>query len=201
MKRTKSIGLAAVLALTAAALLAAAPAGATTTALCKVHQTPCAAGNLVTKLHMVATTPKFLVEAAGIPSVIICSQSLLEGKVGALGAPQLIVETTLNWSNCEIGEQQLCTVATTKLGKLEVLRTALNLATVQAVGHEILLSCLQSGIKCVYASPFTLAMEGAKHTAGAGHGMATAAKFALDPCFNTKFDVLYEATEDFYVVE
>lgn len=206
----KMFGLAAVAAVAAMAFIGASSASATSTALCKVHQEPCAEANLVKSIHMVANDPILETSIA----TVLCASSLAVASVGALAAPQKATVTTLTWTACKtVGSAtENCTVTNLKLPVFDVLKTALNLGTAVALNPEVLVKCTNIPIfgelHCVYGGPAVegFSVEGALHLAGTGHGMFTATKLTVPKvkgffCPETsKWTALYEPLEHIYIV-
>src|SRR5882672_436154 len=205
MKFSKTLGFALVVCLGAMALVGTSSASATNTALCTVHEEPCAAANMVTTLHVVAKDPKLLFKFMGAATVVLCEKSLLTAKVGALGAPQVAATGEIKWENCETGGLS-CKVTTNQTGTFDILKTALNLGQMKSLGNEVNVNCVEAGITCTFGGEPVFNVEGAGHTAGAGHGMFTANGSTMQRtagpfCEATAaLDALYEPSVDFFVV-
>ncbi len=141
MRTIKLIGLAAMAALTALALVGAPSAMAEgSTALCKVDQTPCAAGNLVGTVH-----EESVGKATLLSSTLNVECNVLFSGTATLGNPATVTGS-FSYSNCN----NSCTV--TQQGAtpvITVLRLGHELADVTGKG-EVKLSCLFGFIKCVY---------------------------------------------------
>jgi hypothetical protein len=110
------------------------------TALCKVHQDPCQAGNLVKTLHITTNDPTLLVPYEGKTNVVVCKSSLVSASVGELAAPQVITIKEFTWTGCKIGSDT-CTVKTIKLGTLFLYRTGLNVGSAAGSDDEIEVAC------------------------------------------------------------
>jgi len=163
--------------LTILAWAIAAPASATKTALCKVHQEPCQAGNLVTDLHMLAVGNVYLLNTE---ADILCLNGLIKGKVDALEAPQGVQVSEYTLTNCGTNAAHSnCTVTFPVRPNFFILKTALNLGQLSETGHSMRIECTLFGIlvKCTYKFSEgirTFIVEGAQHKgAGTGHGMLT----------------------------
>ncbi len=171
MRLIKMFGLAGLTVVAAMAFLGASSASANqSTALCKVHQEPCAANNLATSVHMVAGITSLKTSIA----TVLCLSSLVQGTPEPLGKPQGVTLTQVLWNNCGTNAaHNNCTVTTLKPGLIDVLKTALNLGTAEALNTQVLVFCdLFIDLHCVYggASVKGFSVEGALHTAAAGHG-------------------------------
>jgi hypothetical protein len=183
-----------------------APAMATNTQICKLHQEPCAVGNRVTSVHFVSGTTLFLSTFA----TALCLSSLLSGTVGPLAAPQKITVTTLTFTNCgTTAEHNNCTVKTLKLGEIDVLKTALNLGTATWLNLEVLISCPSLGIHCIYggAAITGFTFQGALHTAETGNGKVIGSTIGILKVSGgllcpeqVQWHVAYEALEHLFLV-
>lgn len=123
------------------------------TALCEKHEDPCEAASVyVGHIAAVAENPRFLTSSTDI----ICKNSQLLGFNLGLGNPLTIHLEVLNFTeDCLTTGGFACAVNSTELGLLLLLRTALNLATVQTHGIKILVNCPGAGIHCVYGGLFS----------------------------------------------
>jgi hypothetical protein len=201
----RMLGLAVAACLVVMALVAASPASAENTALCTVHEEPCAAANMVVTLQAVAKDPKLLFKFMGAATVVLCERSQFTVILGALGAPQVATPTELKWENCETGGTA-CEVTTVSMGTFDILKTALNLALMNSLGNEVNVNCVEAGITCTFGGEPQFGVEGAGHMAGAGHGMFTANKLLMKRtagplCEATAaLDALYEPSANFFVV-
>ena len=205
MRITKMFGLAAVAAM---AFLGASSAMANgPTALCKVHETACSTGNLVTSVHAVnvGEDPVLTTEIAGVPFELLCGISLAVASVLGLAQPQVTHLSTLNWSECHTSLGVACIVTTETLGLLNILKTALNLGTLTSTGGTTVRVNCGEAINCVYGGTVTAGIEGALHQTGVGHGMInvnTEVERTAGTCpLHAHWKALYESLEHIYVVE
>jgi len=207
MKVFKTLSLTAV-AVTAMAFISAPSASATlNTLLCKVHQEPCPAASLPSSIHLVSGTMVLKTSLV----TILCLGSLITGTPLGLGtapSPQIIHLTQITWTGCGTNvAHNNCTVTTIAPGLLDILRTALNLGTDKFLNMQIQMICGEI-TSCTYggAEVAGLIVEGALHTAEAGHGMFTANELSLPVvggflCAATnKLTVLYEPLEHLFLV-
>jgi hypothetical protein len=201
MSPVKAFCLSTVAALAVMAFAQVAPAMATNTQLCKVHQEPCG-GNAVTAVHLIAGTSIFQTSIG----TVLCLSTLIVGKAGALAAPQKITVTTLTIEKCGTDKDHSnCKLTNLALPVIDVLKTALNLGTTTWLGWEVLLSC--PGMHCVYGGPevagFTF--QGALHTE-AGHGRLIATTLSIPKVegflcpAESKLTVAYESLEHLSLV-
>jgi hypothetical protein len=201
----RMLGLAAAACLVVMALVGASPASAESTALCTVHEEPCAAAHMLVTLQAVAKDPKLLFRFMGAATVVLCERSQFTLILGALGAPQIATPTELKWENCETGGTA-CEVTTVSMGTFDILKTALNLALMNSLGNEVNVNCVEAGITCTFGGEPQFGVEGAGHMAGACHGMFTANKLSMEktagPFCETAagLDALYEPAANFFVV-
>jgi hypothetical protein len=199
------LGLATAACLVAMALVGASPASAENTALCTVHEEPCATANMIVTLQAVAKDPKFLFKFMGAATVVLCEKSSFTVLLSTLGAPQVGTITEFKWENCETGGTP-CELTMVTEGTFDILKTALNLAVMKSLGNEVNINCVEAGITCTFGGEPVLNVEGAGHTAGAGHGMFTANKLSLKRTAgplceaNGALDALYEPATNFFVV-
>jgi hypothetical protein len=151
-------GLAAVAAVAAMAFVGVSSAGATgNTALCNANEATCAAGNLTTTLHGVASNP--LLETSSVD--VKCESSLSKASVLALGNPQVAHLESLTWTGCKTHGGSNCTVSTSLLGLLNGLRLSSTDAHVKSTGVTTVLVECGAFIHCSYAGEPTLLAEGA----------------------------------------
>jgi hypothetical protein len=199
----KVFGLAAVAGVAAMAFVGASSAMALEhTLLCKNHNSATSCSEVPTSIHIVASNPTLLSSLGNIT----CESSLGTGTPGASGAPQVITITSLTWTNCELGGEP-CTVTTPTLGAVNVLKTALNLGTLELSKTVIKVVC-GSFVSCKYEpnAEQILTVEGALHNVGTGHGMVTANgldvhKVGSGFCpSSAEWDALYEPLEHVYIV-
>ncbi len=175
-------GLAAIAAVAAMAFIGASSASATSTALCKVNEDPCAAGNQLSSLHMTNTAGTLgeLLAIGGIELTVLCLNILAQAEVLALGSPLSVHTKELNLTNCGTNAgHNNCTVNTAiKLPLFDLLKTGANLGQLTALSGEALVRCVIAGIiviDCTYnGTGLSFTVEGALHSgAGTGHGMLT----------------------------
>jgi hypothetical protein len=176
------VGLAALTALAAMAIVGATSAMATeATALCKVNQNPCEAANLVTEQHMTLVGNGVLHGLSPLFNVL-CLSGLVLGEVLGLaaagsGGQQIhlskldftLCGTNSTHTNCEIKQLVLPLL-------VDVLKTAANLGTATGLNGETLIKCtipLIGTIDCVYEGAglgFDVKSAGGTD----GHGMLNA---------------------------
>ncbi len=141
MRTIKSIGLTAL-----AALAAVEPVGASSamaegrTALCKVDQTTCAAGNLITTVHEESVGKVILLSSA-----LSIECNVLFSGTATLGNPATITGQFIYNScnnSCTITEQSASST-------ISVLRLGHELADATRKG-EVKMNCLFGFLKCVY---------------------------------------------------
>jgi hypothetical protein len=173
----KMIGFVAVAAVAMAFIGAGSAMANGPTALCKVNEEPCAAGNLTGHVHFESVGEPTLLTAS--PKLEIkCLSSLALGDAEALGNPTGITVSALTWTGCYLAPfsgTHNCTVKTENLGLIDVLRTAANLGTATALSTEVRVTC-GAVINCVFggASTTGLTVEGALHNGSNSHGNLSA---------------------------
>ena len=182
------------------------------TALCKTHNAViCPEGDLTQSLHLVAPSPSLLLSDV---ANIECEDSLATAGVSALAAMperQKVTVTKFDWKECHIeGLTGDCTVTAELSPVIELLKTALNLATATVPKVEIAFKCNVLDLvelECAFSDSVELTVEGASHKEESGHGRITADSAELellkggDHCPDSvKWDATYESLEDFYVV-
>ena len=194
MRLSKLHGLAAIAAMVVMASIGTSSAAAEgPTAFCEKHEDPCEAANVyVGHVAAVAENPRFLTGETSI----VCKKSQLLGFNLGLGNPLTIHLQLLNFTeDCLATGGFGCEVNTTELGLLLLLRTALNLATVQTHGIKILVNCPGTGIHCGYTG-----LWGPLHALGSPNGESLAEIRAEEIPLEqtglfcpeeTKFDALY----------
>lgn len=209
MRYIRALAFAAIVVPAVIALIGVSSASATSTALCKMHEEPCASGNQVKNVHMVANDLTFATSIL----TMLCEKSLLLGSVGSLGAPQKIFVSELTWTNCKtVGSAtNNCTFSNFVLPTVDVLQTSLNLGAAALLGFKSLFIC--TSVPVLGTADCTaeaieipgLPIEGALHQLGTGHGMLTASKLSIPLtgmfCPSTgKLTALYEPLEHNYLV-
>jgi RHS repeat-associated protein len=137
----KLFGLTALAALMAVAFIGPTSAGAT--ALCKVDEEPCAAGNLVTSVHEASVGKAKLLTSLGTAE---CNVSFATTKVGAPANPQKL-EATFTYTNCTMGSSS-CTFSEEN-GPAQILVTKEGHETAKVTG-ERLAHLVCSFIDCSY---------------------------------------------------
>jgi hypothetical protein len=210
MRLVRIITLSATMAIAGMALLGTSSATAGNTALCIIHESPCAVPNRVSSVHFVSSTTTLLTSLVNI----LCLSSLFSGTTenGGLGNPLGITVNSLTFSNCgTTAAHNNCTKTVLKPGLIDILRTALQLGTATWLGLEVLVECLISGgitLHCVYggAAVTGFVVEGALHAGGGGHGKITGSltlpKVSGLLCPATDiWDIVYESLSHFFLVE
>jgi len=213
MRLTKMFGLAAVAAVAAMGFVGASSAMAEKpTAICKVHTSlVCPNGQEVASFTFKSETIIFKTSIATILCLTSRGKAELEGQ--ALENPLRLKLTEWMFLECGTsGTHDNCIVTVLKFPLILVLKTALNLGTVtvnKALPAELTIKC-GSLINCTYSEPAegkSIAVEGALHTEGAGHGMLTANELEIEKtggvfCPKTsKLTALYETLEHIYLLE
>jgi hypothetical protein len=198
MKFIKTLGFAAVAAITAMALLGAGSAMAnTSTSLCKVSTNPCPAASLYasgTLVEGLATNPVLLGTFFGLTGTVECEHSVVAGKTeSALGNPLVGKITSITFTgNCHSSFGGSCTVTTAKTGKLDLLRTGSNVGLATSLGNEISVSC--SGfptIECTFGGEPQLTVAGSPaKTLTASNATLLAVKGSACPA-NPRWDAKY----------
>lgn len=141
MNSAKMLFLGLVTAIVSTALLGAAPAMASSTALCSMDKDPCPEANQTTKVHYVADN--ILIHTSVMDYEC---DALLSATVLKLGAPQILDATSLVYTSCDQG----CTRTVKALGTFSVLRTGVELASIAGNGFEVRVQC-GSLIDCTYS--------------------------------------------------
>lgn len=204
--KIRTLGLVAVAAMAAMGLFGASSASATlSTLLCKTHTEPC--NSLPTVVHFKGGPMVLVVN----PATVLCLSSLLLSTPLGLGtapAPQQLHNTELLWFNCGTNAAHNdCTVTTTALGIVEMLRTALNVGTGNVLNNRVSIACGEI-INCVYGSAESIySFEGALHTAGAGHGLLIGKELVLSKvsggflcAASAKMTTTFEVLEHLFLV-
>jgi hypothetical protein len=143
MKAIKTIGLVALAALTATALVGVTSAMAETTVLCSADESPCAEGNVITHLHGTPVGKAKLLTSIG---TVEC-EGLALGDVIEQGPP-LILRGTSTFSNCELGGSK-CT-ATEENGPAETKALKEGHETGSVVGEGLVHLVCGTSINCSY---------------------------------------------------
>ncbi|HEU4682602.1 MAG TPA: hypothetical protein VFS51_12680, partial [Gemmatimonadales bacterium] len=132
MRSIKMLGLAAVAAVAAMAFVGVSSAMATNTALCTESGVlVCPAGKVYTgHIEGLAVNPVLLGTIFGIQGTISCEHSKILGNALGLGNPQVThIESITFTGNCKTSLGASCTVKSTTLGLVNLLKTAPNLGT------------------------------------------------------------------------
>jgi hypothetical protein len=141
VRTIKPVILTAMMALTAPALVGVSSAMAEgSTALCKVDQSPCSAGNLITTVHGESVGKATLLSRA-----LNVECSILFSGAAKLGNPATVTGT-FTYSSCN---NSCLIVEQNGPATISVLRLGHELADVTGKG-EVKLSCLFGFLKCVY---------------------------------------------------
>ena len=129
----KSLILFTTVAIIAMALIGASSASATSTVICTENVLVCPAGKKVelSLVHFEALDTKLLI---GGGLFLLCEKILLSGEVLMLAAPLPIHFHSLTYTNCKLGAT-VCTVTTTHLGLLHLLKTAPNLGELKDLAN------------------------------------------------------------------
>jgi hypothetical protein len=178
-------------------LMAAGPASAENTELCKVDQIPCPAGSRITHLHMVSTFYKLLTSIATVE----CTSGLELAEVLPLGAPQVVHVSENKSSGCKTGSGTSCEVKAIQPGLWDILRIGTGLALYIWLKEEISLKC-GAILNCTYGGEATFSGESAS---GSSNGTVTGSKVTLLKiagafCPEKSFlDSVYEPLEPTYI--
>jgi hypothetical protein len=205
MRPVKAFGLAVSAAIAAMAFIGASSAVAKDTALCSSNETlTCAAGNQLKSVHGAGVYVDLLLPGVGN---ITCKATSIALSISALGAPQSTNVLSLTWSGCYTGLTQ-CTVSTTAVGKLLLLKTAANLGEAQHQGLELLIKC-GALVECTYSGPVKYHLLSAASlldgnsngglVSSGGESDGTISSFLAEPCVNMTLDLAWEALVPVYV--
>lgn len=148
MRLIKKLGFATVAAVATMALTGASSAMAGNTALCVVHEEPCAAANTFEgHFEARATVARFLTDITNIA----CQQSRLLGFALGLNNPQVTHLEQLTFTEDCLTEGGFpCVVESVEFGLMLLLRIALNLGSVRIHNTKVLVSCPGAEIHCVF---------------------------------------------------
>lgn len=133
-------GFAALAAVMAMAFVGASSAMAGSTALCKVDQSPCAAGNVITHVHEVTSAKAKLLSIITVE----CDVLFLGDVSGASLANPLVIVGDFTYTNCGSCE----VTETSAKSTIKVLRTAAELAEVTGEG-KVFVDC-GAALECEY---------------------------------------------------
>jgi hypothetical protein len=176
----KMFGLAAIAAIAAMAFMGVSTASATSTVLCSEHPfdseagslKPCPTDKKLEHVHVEGKAGLTLLKGEGGISVhIICHSSTILGTALLLGSPLVGHVSVLSFNECLD-----CTVTVNdQVGLLKLLKTALNLGTVEAEGFAVSVDC---GIECEYGGTVTAGLhaEGSTSSSDLGEISANAAE-------------------------
>jgi hypothetical protein len=202
MKLIKMLGLAALTAVAAMAIVGASSAMAEPgkTALCKVSELVCSQPNYVAQLHMLATDVKLLSSLGEI----LCNTVLVLSETLELGEPSQVIHVAeFNWLECKRNGVR-CTVTTLNPGVMTLTNIGNLLGIVKWAGIEINFKC-GFFVNCTYSGEFELGAESAEHAEGAGNGMITAENYPVEKLGSglcpseAKWDALFEPLEAVYI--
>ena len=146
MRHLKIVGLSCLAALAATAVLGASTASATgNTALCSADENPCASGNLVKHVHVVATAAKLLTSIL----TVTCTGLYLGDVLSPFLANPLHIVGNFTYSDCQENFGGSCEAKELSASSLiTVLRTAAEKSEITGEG-EVLVKC-GSFLHCVY---------------------------------------------------
>jgi len=186
MRLARTLGTAAIAALGALALLGAGTAAGESTALCEVHEEPCAESNLITLLR-VDNKEGTVVEVLSNISTVLCLDvnthfNIIGSSLGAgIGIWALII--LMQFYNCGTNSTHTnCSLTKLENPIVKLSKTALNLGELSVAAEQpgvINLQCTILGfpVNCDYSGKeLTFPVEGAEHTEGAGNGRLVANK-------------------------
>jgi hypothetical protein len=143
MKAIKTIGLAALAALTATAFVGAASAMAESTVLCSADETPCAAGNVITHLHGTTVGKTKLLTSIGTVECNFLALGDVTGK-----GPPLVISGNGTYTNCVLGNSK-CTV-TEENGPTETKALKTGHETGEVTGEGLVHLVCSGFIDCSY---------------------------------------------------
>ena len=205
MRLIKMLGLAAISAMAATALIGVSSAAAST-ALCKESANPCPPGQLVTEYHLLAENVTILTSTVNFS----CAETLLKGTLLGLGSPQVGHITAFTFTECKTELGTPCSVSAVLLGLMNFSQTGKNKGEVSFEKTSLEYEC-GSYINCAYGGLpelTILSVLGASLPTHAGLVQANGVKLAEDLNHShgicpkvAKWDALYEFSEDTYVME
>lgn len=142
MRLIKMFGLTAIAAVAAMAFIGASSASATSTALCTSDASlVCAAGNVYTgHIEGLAVNPELLSSITNVT----CEHSVILGNALGLvtGGSQVTHLELIDFTgNCKTSSGTACTVTTTALGLVDLLKTAPNLGTATSLNSKVKVVC------------------------------------------------------------
>ena len=148
------LGLAATAALAAMAFVGASSASANSnTALCTVHTSLDCGANVYTG-HVEATAKTTALQTS-VATVLCETSTILGNALGLATAPTSLTGhlELVNFNDCETHVGVGCTVTTTELGLLLLLKIALNKGLVESYGTWVKVQCL-GVLHCEYGGTF-----------------------------------------------
>jgi hypothetical protein len=159
MKFRSSLGFMSIVTAVVMATVGASPAVARETALCNQHVAlNCPEGHVITG-HLEAKATHILLKTS-LGNILCTGGHFLSNALG-LANPQVTHLELLSLTGCkETTFSTGCTVSTVKLGLWLLLKTALNLGTLEFHDTESLLSCSSIGLHCIYGGLPTFHAEG-----------------------------------------
>jgi len=214
MRLTKMFGLAAVAAVAAMAFVGASSASAETwTTICLVHTSLVCPEKENIDLFTFKAVGSTILKTNIATVLCLTSKGALEVEKELLANPLLVKLHELVFLECGTNaEHNNCTVTVEQLPLLIVLKTALNLGTAtvnKELPAKIKVECGKL-INCAYSEPVegkSIAVEGALHKEGSGHGMLTANELEVKKTgglfcpATSKWTALYEPLEHLYLLE
>jgi hypothetical protein len=147
MKLFKMSGALALAAMIVLALVGSSTAGAATTVLCKIDESPCPEANQWTLTQLEAKAEPFKLLTSIVE--VECTSSTLTGALGQLLTTQVAGIESLVFVGCKTPGGTACQVATGGVGGLDLLRTNVNLGEGTLLNTEIKVKCGLL-INCVY---------------------------------------------------
>lgn len=197
MRLARKLGIGAIAVGVVMAFVGASSAMAGNTALCELHEQPCAAANIYQgHFEALAANPKFLTNITDIA----CKKSRILGFALGLASPQTTHLEALTFTEDCLTEAGFpCVIESTELGLLLILRTALNLGFATTDNTRVLISCPGVALHCI----FDMAAE--MHVTGSPNANSLAEIHALELPLEqaegmfcpeeTFFDALYKIVE------
>ncbi len=211
MKPIKTLGLAAVAALTAMALMGATSASAETTQLCKKPAPE--ACEAITEAHFLSVNlPPGDVTKDGKmillnDTIAVECETLFLAKNPTGTNPVVFNTVSLTYTNCTNG----CKVTVFSAGKLSFLRLGTELGDVTATGFVVNVNCLFGAVNCDYDSTNLVGHALGASTFGAstnGKGHVTYTKALLNAqailggitsCPKAELDALFQSLTPIYI--
>jgi len=148
---------AAIIAMAAMAIAGTSTAMASNTALCTHHEEPCAAGRIYEgHFEALAENLTFLTNAINV----VCKKGRILGFALGLASPQVTHLEALAYTECLAQGAVACTVESTEIGLLLILRTALNLGSAKMDNTRVSVSCPGVPIECEYEMSMVMHASG-----------------------------------------